>query len=127
MESIDLDMNDLFDRGDDADNDAEDYGVHAGLPDLDLDEGVMRPLEDPRGEQNEGLPCSGSVCICVWARYMFMYRFVHASVFASFKDRTTIVGQRRGQKKGRLCYLLPEILICHLPCLGWSLLFFFPC
>lgn len=63
MESMDLDMNDLFDRGgDDADNDGQDYGVHTGLPDLDLDEGVMRPQED----QNEGLICSYYVCIYVW-------------------------------------------------------------
>jgi len=51
MESIALDMDDLFDdrgsrRGNQGDDD-DDMGRHAGLPDLDLDEeGVMRPNDN---------------------------------------------------------------------------------
>ena len=51
MESIDLDMDDLF--GQEAVGDNEDIGAHATLPELDEDgDGPMRAGED--GENQDG-------------------------------------------------------------------------
>ena len=57
MESIDLDMDEIFDSEPGGRNRAEDdvdddLGRHTGLPDLDFDEDVMRPSQDDN--QNEG-------------------------------------------------------------------------
>lgn len=46
-------MDDIFDRDDDEDDDRENYGIRNGLPDLDIDEGVVRAEDQPQDDREE--------------------------------------------------------------------------